>query len=177
MTTHYDQKGREVPRDDLRNLVGKFKIISSQDAAASDTFYIPNQLHALWHSLPGTPPHFSHFKPGIVDPALLPNSVLIDVIDEGNDYKFRVYGTAHVTNFGADLTGLTVSEVEKINPATKVIRQVYDMVLAERGPVFFVLDYLNRNDVVKRATGVMLPLVDDDDKISRLYGGMDWFSV
>lgn len=177
MTTHYDKDGHEIEEDTLRNLIGKFNIVSAATAAGSSTFDIPSQLFALWQSLPGEPPHFSHFKPGVVDPALLPNSVLMDVLNEGEDYKFRVYGTAHVTHFGADLTGLTTSEVEKINPATRVIRQVYDMVMDQRNEVFFVLDYLNKNDVVKRATGVMLPLADDDGKISRLYGGMDWFSV
>ena len=177
MTAHYDNDGHEIPRDELRNLAGKFEIVSADSAAASARFSIPNQLYTLWQSLPGTPPHFSHFKPGVVDPAILPNSVLMDVLGEGKDYKFRVYGTAHVAHFGADLTGLTVSEVEKINPASKIIRQVYDRVIADRDAVFFTLDYLNKNDVVKRATGVMLPLADDDDKISRLYGGMDWFSV
>jgi len=177
MTTHYDKDGHEMDRDGLRSLVGKFDIVDAAATAELDTFKIPNQLYALWQSLPGTPPHFSHFKPGVVDPALLPNSVLMDVLDEGEDYKFRVYGTAHVTHFGADLTGRTVSEVEKLNPASKVIRQVYDMVMVERDAVFFVLDYLNQNDVIKRATGVMLPLADDNGKISRLYGAMDWFSV
>jgi len=177
MTAHYDIDGREIPRDELRNLAGKFEIIGADSAAASARFYIPNQLYTLWQSLPGTPPHFSHFKPGVVDPALLPNSVLMDVVGEGEDYKFRVYGTAHVTHFGADLTGLNVSEVEKINPASTIIRQVYDRVMEQCGAVFFTLDYLNQNDVVKQATGVMLPLAGDDGKISRLYGGMDWFSV
>ncbi len=177
MTTHYDKDGHEIPREVLRNLAGKFEIISANAASASTRFDIPNQLYALWQKLPGTPPHFSHFKPGTVDPAILPNSVLIDVLGTGKDYRFRFYGTAHVTHFGADLTGLTVSEVEKINPASKVIRQVYDMVMTSHGAVFFTLDYLNRNDVVKRATGVMLPLADDDGIISRLYGVMDWFSV
>jgi len=177
VTTHDNKDEQEIKRNSLRNLVGKFKIINTSTAAKSETFDTPNQLYALWRSLPGTPPHFSHFKPGVVDPALLPNSVLMDVIDEGKDYKFRVYGTAHVTHFGADLTGLTVSKVEKINPASKVIRQVYDMVITHRTEVFFELDYLNRNDVVKRATGVMLPLTNDQGKINRLYGVMDWFTV
>ncbi len=177
MNSHYDKEGHEIPREVLRNLAGKFEIVSADAAATSARFDIPNQLYALWRSLPETPPNFSHFKPGIVDPAILPNSVLMDVLGGGKDYKFRVYGTAHVTHFGADLTGRTVSDVEKVNPASKVIRQVYDMVLAERDAVFFTLDYLNRNDVIKRATGVMLPLAGDDGKINRLYGGMDWFSV
>lgn len=170
-------QGDGLSRDERRNLIGRFQVLTQQEAAASDLFVTCNQLFELWRSLPGNPPHFRHFKPGTIAPALIPNCIMMDVIDGGQDYRWRIYGTSHVTHFGADLTGWTVSDVEKANPASKVIREVYDMIMANHAPVFFVLDYSNRNKVVKRASGAMLPLADDAGEIARIVGIMDWFSA
>lgn len=167
----------EFSRELLRQLVGKFEVVSKSEAINSSRFATSSQLFSLWQSLPGDPPQFALFKPGTIDPALLPKTVLMDVLDNGRDYRFRVYGTVHVTHFGADLTGLPLSEVEKANPAASVIRELYNMVMEQRDAIFFKLDYLSHNDVVKRATGVMMPLSDENSDIVRLFGGMDWFKT
>lgn len=169
--------GDGLSREDRRNLIGRFQVVTQQDTAESELFVNCNKLAELWSSLPGSPPHFQHFKPGTIGPSLIPNCIMMDVINGGQDYRWRVYGTAHVKHFGADLTGWTVTEVEKANPASKVIREVYDLIMASRAPVFFVLDYVNRNKVVKKASGAMLPLADDAGQIARIVGIMDWFSV
>lgn len=169
--------GDGLSKEDRRNLIGRFQVLTQQEAAQSQLFLRCNKLFKLWRSFPDTPPHFKHFNPGTIEPALLPNCIMMDVLSGGQDYRWRVYGTAHVKHFGADLTGWTVSDVEKANPASKVIREVYDMIMASRAPVFFVLDYINRNEVVKRASGAMLPLGDDAGQIARIVGIMDWFSA
>lgn len=166
-----------LSREERRNLIGRFQVVSPKQAGGLALFDVCNQLHDVWKSMPGEPPHYRHFKPGTIDPAHLPNCIVMDVLGGGQDYRWRVYGTAHVAHFGADLTGWTVSDIEKANPASKVIREVYDMIIQSGAPVFFLLEYINRNKVVKEASGAMFPLSDDTGQITRIVGIMDWLNV
>ncbi len=175
MQKHDDIDGSSIPREMLRELVGEFDVVSTDTALATPHFEKPAILYRLWRSWPGKTPHYANIKPGAVDPEMMPYTVIMDVLDSGKDYRFRFYGTVHVAHFGGDLTGMTISEVEKANPASKVIRELYDKVLEKNNAVFFHLNYLSRQHVVKRATGVMMPLSDDSGNTVRLVGNMYWF--
>ena len=175
MSSHENQMPEQVSRDILRQLVGEFEVVSADKAATSSDFSVANQLYLTWQSRPGAIPHYKEMKPTVIEPSILPNMAVVDIVDGGKDYLFRVYGTAHVAQYGADLTGRRISDIEKANPASKVIRELYTLVLENRDAVFFELFYLNKNDIIKKATGVMLPLVDERGDICRLIGSMDWF--
>lgn len=175
MSDQGDFDGDNLSKNVLRELLGQSEIVSLSQAKDSSQFVTSLSLYDMWHQLPGDPPQHSQFSLSALDPTLLPKMVVMDVLGGGEDYRFRFYGSRHVAHFGGDLTGLTTSDVETANPATNIIRQLYDHVLAKRDAVFFRLNYLNRTDVVKRATGVMMPLADSKGTITRLIGGMDWF--
>ncbi len=170
-----DADGGEVSKEVLRQLVGRSETVSTEDALSSVRFATSTKLYNLWQTLPGHPPQHAAFSLGALSPELLPKMVVIDVLRHGEDYRFRFYGSTHVAHFGGDLTGLTTRDVEKAVPASNVIRQLYDHVLALKDAVFFRLTYLNQTDVIKRATGVMMPLTDENGAITRLIGGMDWY--
>ena len=163
-----------LSREELRELVGRSEIVSPEFAAASPHFSRAVAFHALWQARGAALPLASDFRLGVIDPEFLPNCSLCDVMS-GGDYSFRFYGSTHVAHFGADLTGLTCSQIEAANPRAKIIRQLYDAVLHKRDAVFFALNYLNDSDVVKRAAGVSLPLAGDDGAVTELLTFMDWY--
>lgn len=170
-----DTDGGNVSKEVLRQLVGQSETVKAEDALSSTRFPTSTELYHLWQTLPGQPPKHTAFSLGTLSPELLPKMVVMDVLRHGEDYRFRFYGSTHVAHFGGDLTGLTTRDVEKAVPATDIIRQLYDHVLKVKDAVFFQLSYLNQTDVIKRATGIMMPLTDDNGTITRLIGGMDWF--
>tara|TARA_R110000868_G_scaffold167895_4_gene402394 strand:- start:61 stop:570 length:510 start_codon:yes stop_codon:yes gene_type:complete len=87
--------------------------------SAEDDFHILDApLHAdaarladYWHQKRGSRamPDRSDIIPGDIV-SLLPNIVIYDVIDEGRDYRVRIFGTALVNLVGEERTGMLVSE-------------------------------------------------------------------
>lgn len=69
------------------------------------------RLTEYWHQKRGTRamPDRSDIIPGDIV-GLLPNLVIYDVIEGGNDYRVRIFGTALVDLVGEERTGMLVSE-------------------------------------------------------------------
>lgn len=68
-------------------------------------------------------------------PAHLPNLMLIDVLEGGADFRFRLIGTAIVEDMGRDSTGRRMSELYRDHPAA--LAQLADrlrQVVRERRP-------------------------------------------
>ncbi|WP_341705282.1 PAS domain-containing protein [Ferrovibrio sp.] len=62
--------------------------------------------------------------------------LLIDVIDDGRDGRFRLYGTKVAEMYGEDMTGRLVSEVGGNNYMTRLMRALYRAALLRRQAVF-----------------------------------------
>jgi len=60
---------------------------------------------------------------------------MIDVLDDGADYCFRLFGNFWQTIYGVDLTGRRLSALEASGNLT-ALRPVYDAVAKTREPLF-----------------------------------------
>lgn len=69
--------------------------------------------------------------------SLIPNIVIVDVIDDGQDFQYRFWGTWHVQFHGYDQTGKRVSE---LNPPiySDLIADQYRQTITAREPQLFV---------------------------------------
>ncbi len=74
------------------------------------------RVYAYWKSLSrdGAMPRRADFDPVEV-PLLLPYIYLVDVIDGGQDFKYRLVGTHITESVGFDFTGQRISEFMKTN--------------------------------------------------------------
>lgn len=97
--------------------------------------------------------------------------LLLDVVDGGRDFRFRLFGSTIAAASGFDLTGRLMSA----HPSTPYIvdfyRATYQAVLRRREPLATV-----HSPPVAVSTTVwhrlILPLVDADDAVVRLLGGV-----
>lgn len=96
---------------------------------------------------------------------------LIDVVDGGADFLYRVYGTMIVERYGSDLTGRRVSQTDGGSYAAAFLVAVYRAVLVRRMPVFSVHFPSPRSSTAKWSR-VVLPLVGDDGRIERFLAGI-----
>jgi hypothetical protein len=62
--------------------------------------------------------------------------MMIDVLEEGLDFQYRVYGREIAERFGRDLTGMKVSEVPIEPRITAFFQAVYRASIARREAVF-----------------------------------------
>ncbi len=106
-----------------------------------------------------------------IDPAEivdhLPHILLLDVLDGGRDFRFRLVGTAVVRATGRDVTGRTFSDVYKIgSPAFTTMRSIHHRVVAECHPIFVRCDvfWLPQDDP-REFEGGFFPLSRDGETV------------
>jgi len=117
---------------------------------------------------------------GIVDPLALKPALgylmLLDVLDQGWDYRYRIYGSEIASRYGRDLTGRHTSDIVKTAFTGNFYIAGYRAVLARREPLFTISSspsYVAAVDWWR----LSLPLVDGTGAITRiLVGNMpgDW---
>jgi len=101
---------------------------SGEIVAASELVaQIPLDAMARWQSLTGR----GRFpcRPDEVLALVGDNSLLVRVIDEGQDYEYRRVGPSLVQGFGMDFSGQRLSEIEANTPRFGIgLRMLYEMV-------------------------------------------------
>lgn len=93
--------------------------------------------------------------------------MLIDVVDGGHDFRYRLFGSAVSSVSGFDMTGKLLSEHPASAYVTEFSIAVGRAARHRREPV-----YTARSPVGAQDTGLwerlVLPLVDEDDNVVRL---------
>jgi len=109
-------------------------------------------------------------KTRLVDPVQLAPALgyllLVDVVDDGRDFSYRLYGSVAGSVSGFDMTHKRLSE----HPASRYIREfstaLYRAVIERREPV-----WSHYGPAVAMSTAawerIVLPLVDDNNRICR----------
>lgn len=96
--------------------------------------------------------------------------MLLDVVDGGADFRFRVYGSAIAQSAEFDVTGKLMSEAPLQGVVMDFFYAVYRAVLIRPEPLY--TEHEPPAEIgVKRWHRLMLPLVDDDQKVSRVLVG------
>jgi len=127
----------------------------------------------LWHQAGEVPDH-KDLNPFAFGPSLVPYLVLLNVIEDGADYEWRVFGTRHETEYGANLTGVRLSSLVGEQQTAHAFKAVLDNVLERRCPVPFELGYSSRLRLLREAVGFFMPMTDGSAEISMLFGASDW---
>jgi hypothetical protein len=68
----------------------------------------------------------------------LGNLMLLDVVGDGREFRYRVYGSILAQYYGHDLTGKTTEDVRP--EGRELVRQEYRAVLADRLPLLVLRD-------------------------------------
>lgn len=116
----------------------------------------------------------------IVDPLALKPALgylmLLDVLDDGWDYRYRIYGSQIAQRYGRDLTGRRTSDIARTAYTGLFYIAGYRAVLARRRPLFSVSSSPNYVAAVDWSR-LALPLAGPDGTITRLLVGNvpgDW---
>lgn len=104
---------------------------------------------------------------------------LFDVLDQGQDFRFRLIGTHLVERFGRDSTGKTFSEAYAGTDQVTAnwLRGVYERVVAEAVPIWSraPLAQVDRDFVVSAA--IHLPLSADGRTVNMVFGASAFSTV
>ncbi|WP_282609246.1 PAS domain-containing protein [Pelagibius sp. Alg239-R121] len=101
-------------------------------------------------------------------PKLLPDIGLLDVIDGGRRFYFRVVGSSINRAFGHDYTGHFLDEVAPIG-YSQFITLLYRKVVQTRSPVYSLGKCRYRDASVRSIQRLLLPLTRDSDGVEQIF--------
>ena len=101
------------------------------------------------------------------------NLVLIDLRKNDGEPTFQVIGQELQEDLEVDLSGQPVSEVPRRTMLSRVTDH-YLEVLANRVPIAFEAEFVNRDSEKALYRGILLPFSDDNKNINFILGGVRW---
>ncbi len=109
-------------------------------------------------------PHRRDLRPADVS-WMLGRFYLIDVLNGGADYCFRLFGTFWEKMYGADLSGQRLSEIEATGRLT-ALRGDYDTVVATRAPFLHPGKLVWPDQKSISYERLLIPFSDDNGQVS-----------
>lgn len=99
---------------------------------------------------------------------VLPQTLVVDVVDGGKDFRYRFWGTKYTNHYGADETGLLLSE--SLGPSfIEATRKQLDAVLSAKAPCAFdVAIRAPRSGIVQTKLNLRLPVMDRPGEITKI---------
>ncbi len=125
---------------------------------------------ALWRDWAGgrTAPTWRDVELYNIPPVVLPQTLVVDVIDGGNDYKYRFWGSDYTAHYGIDETGLLLSK--SIGPSfIEATRSQLQVVLDRHAPCAFdVAIRAPRSGIVQTKINLRLPIMDTPSEVTKV---------
>jgi hypothetical protein len=110
-----------------------------------------------------SPPTVRHIDPHQLRPAL-GWFVLVDLIDDGDDFVYRLFGSEIAWRFDLDLTGQRVSKTPA--PLGPFLVATYRACVAARGPLLAECAFAQ--PIAGNARSLLLPWTDDGGEVVRV---------
>jgi|SRR4051794_11536253 hypothetical protein len=108
------------------------------------------------------------FEPVFEIPHLLPWVILVDVLREPLDFRYRVIGTGIAVRAHRDHTGCRFSELSRIGPGS-VVWEDRLAVVETRAPKMTTPVYIGRDKLVRSVSGIHLPVSDDGETVNMIF--------
>lgn len=102
-------------------------------------------------------------------PDLLPNVMLLDVLDGGRDFRYRLAGTAVERNFGAPIKGLSLASIVEAFPSIKPVLEVKRGCVATASPYACDAAMFTHFGTKKQVYCFAMPLSDDGVTVSQIF--------
>lgn len=147
------------------------KIVSAETIApvAANLPKGPRLVFEHWQSLKSdTGAHFSKFHLDDLPIRMIPASMVYDVIDGGQDYRYRFFGSDRVKSHGEDYTNRYVSEISPHLMALKIAMENAEILKTKEPSIINTVAAVSGEEF--QYSLMRLPLFDDAGDVSRIYG-------
>ena len=152
--------------------------IASQNVLAGYDYWLEKKraLSADDSTEPGLLPARTDFDPLIEVPRLAPRMMLMDVLQDPLDFRYRLVGSALRRHMAQDWTGKRLSEI----PFQRVGSTVWDnnvIVIRERRPILARPPYIGPHKDFLYVESVILPLASDGRQVDLLMFFVDFIGA
>lgn len=107
--------------------------------------------------------------PTEISPRVLPNLQIIEVIDGGARFRYRLIGTATVNAYGEDFTGRYPDEMFPPD-LQDFIHRIYRQVCLWKAPLFLSNRYITAKNFELASMRIYMPLSDNDAEVKYIFG-------
>lgn len=111
--------------------------------------------------------------PTEIPPEVLPNLQLVDVIDDGARFRYRLIGTGLVDIYGKDYTGTYVDELVS-GDRLAFIQRAYRSVCQLKVPIFSHNHYHTIRGADLVANRIYMPLSNDGTEVHCILGALQF---
>ncbi|HET8726280.1 MAG TPA: PAS domain-containing protein [Alphaproteobacteria bacterium] len=101
-------------------------------------------------------------------PTLLPNVMLLDVLSDPLDFRYRLIGTEVRSRFHRDYTGVRLSELPDKGRGS-IVWQNSEQVVISKAPFSRMPPYVGPDEYVRGGENLLLPLSDDDETVNMIF--------
>lgn len=101
-------------------------------------------------------------------PKVIPLTTVFDVVDGGQDYKFRFMGTASVTLYDEDCTNRSLSNLGWTKEIIGNTRLQLDRVLETCAPCLFSSSYTKHTGMMAEKVNLRLPVIDEQGSVEKI---------
>lgn len=113
-------------------------------------------------------PARSDIDPLDIPSGLLPNLFLVEVVDGGRRFKFRLVGSESTLAAGRSLTGLHVDEVNPNRAYGEYVSNLYRRAISRRRPVISVSNFGLPSQEHRVTQRIMCPLSPDGEHVTMI---------
>jgi hypothetical protein len=148
---------------------------AADEFAAAFAGTVLAELYDYWRAKRG-----GRFAPSRADidpveiPRLLPHLMLVDVVDGGARFRYRLAGTEIESRFGCSMVGRYIDEMMR-GRYSDYLHDLYRELLASRRPLYSESAYASDDSAPLQARRLMLPLSADGSVIDMVLAGQ-WFT-
>jgi hypothetical protein len=140
-----------------------------QFQAATDLHPLFLPAHRYWQSLAQDRlPGRKDLDP-VAIPELLPNIMLLDVLEGGRDFRYRLAGTEVEHNFGTSIKGLLLGDIVQAFPSIMPILEVKRRCVATASPYACDAAVFTHFGTKKQVYCFAMPLADDGRTVSQIF--------
>jgi hypothetical protein len=132
-----------------------------------------DQARSYWERIRG-----SRNMPRRVDldpvdiPRLLPFVMLVDVLTEPLDFRFRLIGSAIQAIVARNYVGRRFSELPHMARGNLIWAE-YEAVVSQQRPVAAILDYVGSDRYVQGVRHCLMPLSNDDRAVNMIFAAVE----
>lgn len=101
-------------------------------------------------------------------PELIPQTVVVDIVDGGEDFRYRFWGTGYADHYGIDETGNLLSE--SIGPSfiEATFKQLHDVMTQNRPVAFEVSIRTTLTHTLQHKVNLRLPIEGTPGNVSKI---------
>ncbi len=124
----------------------------------------------LWRGWAGdrTAPDWRSVELYVLPSIILPQTLVVDAINGGEDFRYRFWGTNYTDHYGIDETGMLLSK--SLGPSfIDATQQQLKIVMDRKVPCAFdVTIKAPRSGVVQSKINLRLPIMDTPDEVTKI---------